>query len=224
MPRFVQERAPLPDLYQGDLTLRRTLDRLLGDVGHKAAQPLLERLATDAAGPLAAAARDAERHPPALEQYDGWGARVDRIHTSTGWETLRKAAATHGLVALPYEPDARATWGSGARLVQHAMVHLYAPSSATFSCPVAMSDGAAVVLAAPGVDPALRDHLLPRLLARDPDVAWTSGQWMTETEGGSDVGRSTTRAHRGDGGWRVTGEKWFCSSTTSEFALALARP
>ncbi len=225
MSRFVQVRAPLPDLYSGDPVLRATLDRLLGEVGHKDAAPLLERMAVEAAGPLHAAALDAERNPPQLEQYDGWGARVDRIRTAAGWETLRQAAARHGLISLPYEAAARATWGSGARLVQLALIHLYGPSSATFSCPVAMSDGAATVLLADGVDPALRDQLVPRLLSRDPDVAWTSGQWMTETEGGSDVGRATTRAELdAEGVWRLTGEKWFCSSTTSEFAVALARP
>lgn len=225
MTRFTQDLAPLPDLYEGDATLRAYLDRTLGEVGHKNAAPALEALAADVAGPLHDACVDAERHPPAHVPYDAWGRRVDRIETSAGWETLRRAAATHGLVALPYEPDARATWGAGARVVQHALLHLYGPWSATFSCPVAMSDGAATVLAAPGVDPGLRDRLLPRLLSRDPDVAWTSGQWMTESQGGSDVGRATTAARWDDDDtWRLYGEKWFCSSTNSEFAVALARP
>ena len=225
MTRFVQELAPLPDLYAGDATLRAHLDRVLGEIGHKSAAPLLEALAADAAGPLHKAARDAEKNPPRHVPYDGWGRRIDRIETAAGWETLRRAAATHGLVALPYEDDARATWGAGARVVQHALLHLYGPWSATYSCPVAMSDGAATVLAAPGVDPALRDRLLPRLLSRNPDVAWTSGQWMTESQGGSDVGRATTAARPdADGTWRLYGEKWFCSATTSEFAIALARP
>lgn len=29
-----------------------------------------------------------------------------------------------------------------------------------------------------------------RLTSRDPDRFWTSGQWMTERRGGSDVGQS----------------------------------
>jgi alkylation response protein AidB-like acyl-CoA dehydrogenase len=223
--RFVQDLAPLPDLYAGDHTLRAHLDRRLGEVGHKSAAPLLESLAAEVAGPLHEAHLDAESHPPRHVPYDAWGRRVDRIETATGWETQRRAAATHGLVALPYEAEARELWGAGARVVQHALLHLYAPWSATYSCPVAMSDGAATVLAAPGVDEELRERLLPRLLSRDPDVAWTSGQWMTESQGGSDVGRATTAARRDAGGtWRLTGEKWFCSATTSEFSIALARP
>src|SRR5258708_38714883 len=111
MNRFVQDLAPLPDLYASDLTLRSHLDRRLGEVGRKTAAPALEALAAAVAGPLHEAHLDAERHPPVHVPYDAWGRRVDRIETPAGWETERRAAATHGVVALPYEADARATWG-----------------------------------------------------------------------------------------------------------------
>jgi alkylation response protein AidB-like acyl-CoA dehydrogenase len=53
---------------------------------------------------------------------------------------------------------------------------------------------------------------------------WTSGQWMTERTGGSDVGQSESVARQEDGQWRLYGTKWFTSATTSEMALTLARP
>jgi alkylation response protein AidB-like acyl-CoA dehydrogenase len=87
-----------------------------------------------------------------------------------------------------------------------------------------MTDGAARCLLAMG-DQALIDRTLPHLTSRDPAVFWTSGQWMTETTGGSDVGRSETRAvPDGEGGWRLYGRKWFTSAVTSQMALTLARP
>ncbi len=225
MERFVQTFAPLPDLYASDHALRGTLDRLLGEDGHAIAKGQLNALAADAAGPLRAAHVDAEAHPPELIRYDGWGRRVDAVRTSAGWETLRRAAAEYGLVALPYDDDARKVWGAGARVVQHALLHLYGPESATFTCPVAMADGAAALLSRPDTDPAVRDAWLPRLTARDPERATCSGQWMTETTGGSDVGKTETIARRDeDGTWRLYGTKWFTSATTSEIALTLARP
>lgn len=36
----------------------------------------------------------------------------------------------------------------------------------------------------------LRERAFPRLTSRDPTHFWTSGQWMTERQGGSDVGTS----------------------------------
>ncbi len=225
MERFVQTFAPQPDLYADDHVLRSTLDRLLGADGHATAKGQLNALAADAVGPLRAAHADAEAHPPELVRYDGWGRRVDHVRTSAGWETLRRAAAEYGLVALPYDDDARKTWGAGARVVQHALLHLYGPESATFTCPVAMADGAAALLSRPDTDAAVRDAWLPRLTARDPDRATCSGQWMTETTGGSDVSKTGTVARQdADGTWRLTGEKWFCSAIDSDMAIALARP
>ncbi|GAA4467828.1 acyl-CoA dehydrogenase family protein [Phytohabitans houttuyneae] len=224
MDRFVQAVPPPADPYAGDPFLRSWLDRILGPAGHAAAKDRLSALAADVVGTLRAAHADAEAHPPTLIRYEPWGARVDRIETSAGWQAQRAAAARHAVVALPYLPDSRATWGAAARVVQHALLHLYGPESATFSCPVAMADGAAALLSRPEVDPAVREAWLPRLVATDPATAVTSGQWMTESQGGSDLSRSSTVASLVDGRWRLTGEKWFCSAADSAMAVALARP
>jgi alkylation response protein AidB-like acyl-CoA dehydrogenase len=53
---------------------------------------------------------------------------------------------------------------------------------------------------------------------------WTSGQWMTERIGGSDVGQTETVARRDGDAWRLYGTKWFTSATTADMALTLARP
>jgi putative acyl-CoA dehydrogenase len=51
-----------------------------------------------------------------------------------------------------------------------------------------------------------------------------AGMGMTEKQGGSDVRANTTRAERaGDGGWRLTGHKWFCSAPMSDVFLMLAQ-
>lgn len=225
MGRFVQSVCVPADPYTDDRLLRSWLDRQLGPAGHAAAVDRLTALSAEVTGPLRAAHADAETHPPTLTRYDPWGARIDRIDTSAGWQTQRAAAARHAVAALPYLASTRTTWGAAARVVQHALLHLYGPESATFSCPVAMTDGAAALLSLPEVDPAVRDAWLPRLVSTDPDTASTSGQWMTESQGGSDLARSSTLARpAGDGSWRLTGEKWFCSAADAAMAVALARP
>ena len=77
---------------------------------------------------------------------------------------------------------------------------------------------------------------LARLTDPDPDRAWTSGQWMTERAGGSDVrGTETVAARVGTeaggedaegmplGPWSVDGFKWFSSATDAQMAVLLAR-
>ena len=66
---------------------------------------------------------------------------------------------------------------------------LYSPSSGLYSCPLAMTDGAAKTAEAGRLD--LPHGAFARLTSRDPDRFWTSGQWMTEKGGGSDVAAGT---------------------------------
>jgi alkylation response protein AidB-like acyl-CoA dehydrogenase len=232
MTRYVQAAPQLPNPYTSDPVLRSYLARYLDADRLAAAEPRLAALGSAVTATLREAHLDAEANPPTLRQFDPWGARIDRVETSAGWQTLRAAAAEHAVVALPYLPDARATFGPTARIVHHALLHLFGPESAVFSCPVAMSDGAAALLSRDDVDPAVREAWLPRLLSTDPDRAITSGQWMTESQGGSDISRSTTTARppavdaAADGRqpWKLTGEKWFCSAADAAMSVALARP
>jgi alkylation response protein AidB-like acyl-CoA dehydrogenase len=128
-------------------------------------------------------------------------------------------AAQAGLIAAGYER----AHGAHSRMHQFALVYLFAPSSQVYTCPLAMSDGAARTLETiAGAE--LRAAVLPHLVSRDPARVWTSGQWMTERTGGSDVGISETVARHTPEGWRLHGVKWFTSAITSEVALTLARP
>lgn len=158
-------------------------------------------------------------HEPTLTQWDPWGNRIDRIEVSPLWHEASVLAARHGMVAAGYEPRL----GKLARTHQFAVVHVLAPSLDVYSCPLAMTDGAARTLLGAG-DQSLIDRYVGRLTSRDPAVMWTSGQWMTERTGGSDVSQSETIARRDGDQWRLYGTKWFTSATTSQMALALARP
>lgn len=80
------------------------------------------------------------------------------------------------------------------------VLYMYQPSSGLFGCPLAMSDGAAytisLLLKKPNVNSSLNASYLEKAynhLTSRTD-AWTSGQWMTEKKGGSDVSRTETIA------------------------------
>ncbi len=45
---------------------------------------------------------NAEDNKTVLEQFDGWGKRVDKLHTSEGWKYMKKEAALEKLTYLPY--------------------------------------------------------------------------------------------------------------------------
>ncbi|WDE03660.1 acyl-CoA dehydrogenase family protein [Thalassomonas viridans] len=53
---------------------------------------------------------------------------------------------------------------------------------------------------------------------------FTSSQFLTEVQGGSDVGANDTRAWQSEEGhWYIRGEKWFCSNADAELMVISAR-
>lgn len=216
---FFQQAPVLDNQYQDDAVLRAHLQRVLPHEALAGVEAQLDAMGEHAAGYMLALQDAAEANPPEHVPFDAWGRRVDEVRTDPAWSELGRIATRAGLVALPYEGDL----GCHARTVQMALAYLYAPSAATYLCPVAMTDAATRTLLEYG-DPAVFGGVVERLSSRDPDRAWTSGQWMTEREGGSDVGATATRAVRDGGEWRLYGTKWFTSAVTADVALTLARP
>jgi alkylation response protein AidB-like acyl-CoA dehydrogenase len=217
---FRQEPPRLGNQYETDRALRSYLKRALPPEVLAEVEPELLELGELAGGELYRMQLADRPNEPRLTQWDAWGERVDRIEVSPLWRVAERLAAERGLVATAYERR----HGAHSRLHQCALAYLFTPSTDIYSCPLAMTDGAARVLATSGHD-ALVKNVLPRLTSRDPARFWTSGQWMTELTGGSDVGASETVARRDEqGAWRLYGRKWFTSAAASQVALTLARP
>lgn len=187
------------------------------------AEPQLVELGRLAADHLHLLGDACERQPAWLRPIDPWGERVDDVVYPDAWRELGAVAARFGLAGMPYEAAALGVAGPETRLVHAALCTIFQPQTATYLCPVSMTDAAARVLIDFGPD-RLRAEVLPHLVSRDPAQAWTAGQWMTELQGGSDVGANAVEARREGGGWRLHGRKYFCSNVGGEVVLALARP
>ena len=184
---------------------------------------------------------DAETHPPRLEAWDVWGKRQDQLVASEGWRNLQDLGISEGIIAIPYENK----YSQYSRLYQFLKYHLWTGSCAYVTCPSAMTDGAARLLSGHN----RKEHLSPdsmafeaaykHLTSRDPAEAWTSGQWMTERVGGSDVRNTETLATYSPvseseaastgidgaplGPWLISGFKWFPSATGANMVILLAK-
>jgi acyl-CoA dehydrogenase len=219
MQPFNQPPPQLGNQYEDDRVLRSVLVRRFGGRVPAAVEESLRELGELAGGELYQMQLADRLNEPHLVQWDAWGNRIDEIEVSPLWRRAERLAAEFGLVATGYEAE----HGGLARTVQFALVHLFHPSTDVYSCPLAMTDGAARTLLDSG-NRALAERVVPHLTSRDPARFWTSGQWMTESTGGSDVGASETIARRQGDGWALWGRKWFTSAATSQMALTLARP
>ncbi|HXV10585.1 MAG TPA: acyl-CoA dehydrogenase family protein [Burkholderiales bacterium] len=216
---FVQSPPRLGNQYTSDRALRSYLSRVLSPDVLAEIEPALNAMGERAGGELYRFQLADRENEPRLVQWSAWGTRVDRIEVSPLWREAQRIAAEEGLVALAYERP----HGASSRIHQFALVYLFTPSTDLYSCPLAMSDGAAKALLASGNE-ALIARALPHLVSRNAAEFWTSGQWMTEAAGGSDVALTETIAREEETGWRLYGRKWFTSAIASQMALTLARP
>ncbi|MCW8808815.1 MAG: acyl-CoA dehydrogenase family protein [Rhodanobacter sp.] len=214
---FLQDAPQLAHPWRGDRLLHALLDRALPRERRPALDADLDALGSHAQLAWQRACTTTRRKP-VLTQWDAWGRRVDRIELTAAWQEGSSITTRHAVLAAGHVENEH------ARLEQFARVYLYHVASEFYTCPLAMTDGAATALKACG-NQALIERALPHFLSRDIATFWLSGQWMTETVGGSDVGDTETVARRDDAGqWRLHGRKWFSSAVVGEAALALARP
>ncbi|GAA5795111.1 hypothetical protein HPULCUR_000463 [Helicostylum pulchrum] len=218
---FLQEPPHLKNQYEDDIVFKNILKKSLPASVLAEIEPDLSRFGDRVTKDILVMGDnvDTPNNHPQLKQYDAWCRRVDEISTAQGWKELNDVAAEEGLIAIAYERK----YGQYSRIYQFAKQYLYMPSSAMYSCPLSMTDGAARVIEILGTEE-MKNTYYTRLTSRDPRKFWTSGQWMTERPGGSDVGQSETQAELTEGStWSISGFKWFSSATTADLTMLLAR-
>ncbi|KAF9923721.1 hypothetical protein FBU30_006224 [Linnemannia zychae] len=161
-----------------------------------------------------------EEDQPRLRQYDLWCRRVDELLVTEAWKKQKEIAAREGVVAIAYERK----YSEYSRIYQMAKLMLWTSGAGLYSCPIAMTDGCARVIELNGTQE-MKDNVYSRLISRDPKNFITSGQWMTERPGGSDVGRTETQAvwDEKQKCFLISGFKWFSSATDADVTMLLAR-
>ncbi len=154
--------------------------------------------------------------PPVLETLDKDGRPRSVVRHNPLYAAAHREVYERGIVGLNYG-TARRPYS-----LTFAMGYLLAQSDISIHCPVTLTGAVAHVIDrfAPEV---VRHAYLPRLVRTD-GKALTGGTWVTEKQGGSDVGATQTTARRTNDGIRLSGLKWFASNVDGGLALTLARP
>jgi acyl-CoA dehydrogenase len=214
-------RAQPADLYADD-------DALLALIAHHGLSSRAERFhrAGEAvAGPLDQAVRENNLHRnlPVLDDWSGIGEYTARVHHHPSWWDAGRLIYGTGIMALYGETE-----------VSHRSIltlfYLTAQAGeGGHNCPLACDAGAIRTLQQLGTDAQKSSYLSP-LLDPDFDTNFTASQFLTEVQGGSDVGANTVEAVSVSGGdapgsvWSVSGEKWFCSNADADVFVMTARP
>ena len=207
------------DPFSADQLLNRLLAQYLD-------APRLDELETRAAAfarqvtevVAPAAARYEQRlHLPEFAPYDGIGRRVDRVEFDPAYHAAGTVVWASGVVALSGEP--------GRAFEQATLLYLLSlEGEAGHACPATCTIGLARALRRRG-DEEVTSRFLPALLDPDYVRAQRGAQFLTEVQGGSDVGANACEATlSGDGvTYLISGEKWFCSVADADQFFVTAR-
>jgi acyl-CoA dehydrogenase len=186
--------------------------------------PHLQRLGGLAGDHLDSCARLADKHPPVLHHRDRFGRDIQSIEYHPAYRELEAAAfGQFGIHALSHAKGIMGWPDTYPAAAKHAFTYLFNQAEFGLGCPINVTDGAAMLLSRFG-SPELQAKYLPGLITTDMDRLTQGAQFMTEKEGGSDVGSLTTVATPEGDHFRLTGEKWFCSNADAPVVMLLARP
>jgi len=207
------------DWYDVDPNLRFTLDRLLPDPGDRAlAEEVVGEYGPLVGGPIARRAEVTDKHGPVLRSWDHWGRQTDEVAHHPTWLESKADLVRHGYTSLEQRAG-RPVPG----VVSASLNYLLCQAETALVCAMGMTNGAADIVARHAPD-SVRADVIARLTSTDPDAAWEGGMFLTERQGGSDVGANTTTAVEDGDEWRLYGEKFFCSNIDAEVFIVLARP
>lgn len=164
----------------------------------------------------AAKIEDRVGNHPRLERWSPLGERIEGIEFHGSHAEIGEQVWQSGIMALPAE--------RGNNVEQQALFYLLAHNGeGGHCCSLACTFGLVKALQFAASDD-VREKFLPPILSRDFETMQHGAQFLTEVQGGSDVGANAVMAtDNGDGTWRISGEKWFCSNINADQFLLTAR-
>src|SRR4030088_557388 len=212
------------NFYRADPVLAALFPLHLPEALFRHIEPHLDRLGGLAGGHLDECARLADRHVPVLHQRDRFGRDAQWIEYHPAYRELEYAAfGEFGIHAMSVREGILGWPQTYPVVAKHAFTFLFNQAEFGLGCPINVTDGCAKLLSRFG-DEALKAKYLDGLTQTDMSKLTQGGQFMTEKEGGSDVGKLTTTAVQEGDHWRLSGEKWFCSNADAQVVMLLARP
>jgi acyl-CoA dehydrogenase len=199
------------NFYDATPNLARSLRARLGDETLRALESRLRAFGAAVPTVVEPAVRALELRPPSLAPADLLGRESQRVTFDREYAQAGRVVCASGIAAAP-------------AFEQAALLYLLAHAGeGGQACPVVCTAGLIRALRRHGSQE-LRERFLPSLLEPDYDLSHRGAQFLTEVQGGSDVGANRVEAIPEGDAWRISGEKWFCSVADADQFLVTARP
>src|SRR5699024_636900 len=209
--------------YDNDETLQLILKEYLNENFYEYADERLRSFGERCANEIDQRARFTDREgKPELVKYNQFGEDISEVFVNEGYKQTVEETYNEGIVGYVHKniPELNE---KGNYTYSFAQGYMLSQAEPGFYCPVTLTLATAYLLDHYG-DKKVKERFLYNVCSRGEHELFEGATFLTERQGGSDVGANETTAVQEGDAYRIYGEKYFASNVgMAGVAMVLAR-
>ncbi|MCR8847440.1 acyl-CoA dehydrogenase family protein [Rossellomorea sp. SC111] len=148
---------------------------------------------------------------PKLIKYDRFGEEISEVWVNEGYKKTVEQTYNKGIVGYIHK-EIPELGTKGNYMYSYAQGYLLSQTEPGFYCPVTLSMATAFLLER-YASPEVKARFLPHVLSTGEVELYEGATFLTERQGGSDVGANDTKAVKDGEAYQLWGEKYFASNS-----------
>ncbi|WP_025114804.1 acyl-CoA dehydrogenase family protein [Lysinibacillus fusiformis] len=218
-----QEIAGTSNFFTDDDTLQKVLEMMLDKEFLSYAHRELMDFGELCAGAIDVRAKHTDRQgEPRLQRYNAYGEEVSEVWVNDGYKKTIEETYNTGIVGYVHK-DIPQLGHKGNYVYSFAQGYLLSHAEPGFYCPVTLTMATAYLLDH-YAEEEVKQRFLPHVCATGDMELYEGATFLTERQGGSDVGANVVEAKLVGNEYRLYGEKYFASNVgMCGVAMVLAR-
>ena len=211
------------NFFENDETLLKILDHMLDPQLLEYAKRELQDFGELTAGEIDERAKHTDREgEPRLKRYNKYGEETSEIWVNEGYKKTIQQSYNTGIVGYVHK-EIPQLGKKGNYVYSFAQGYLLSQAEPGFYCPVTLTMATAYLLDHYASDE-LKARFLPHVCSTGDVDLYEGATFLTERQGGSDVGANVVEARFDGENYRLFGEKYFASNAgMCGVAMVLAR-
>ncbi|WP_223703624.1 acyl-CoA dehydrogenase family protein [Sutcliffiella deserti] len=211
------------NFFTNDRHLQNLLRKYLDPQFHQWAEKELTDFGASCAAEIDERAVHTDREgQPKLIKYNRLGEDISEVWVNEGYKKTVEETYKRGIVGYVHK-EIPELGQRGNYVYSYAQGYLLSQTEPGFYCPVTLSMATAYLLEH-YADEKVKERFLPHVLSTGEVELYEGATFLTERQGGSDVGANDTKAVKQDDQYLLYGEKYFASNAGQcGVAMVLAR-
>lgn len=211
------------NFYEEDPQFRALLKELLDEELFEYADRELRAFGEKCANEIDQRARFTDREgQPKLIKFDAYGDDISEVWVNDGYRKTVEDSYNTGVVGYVHK-EIPELGHRGNYIYSYAQGYLLSQTEPGFYCPVTLTMATAYLLDQ-YASSELKEKFLPHVLSTGETTLYEGATFLTERQGGSDVGANVVKAIQSADSYKLYGEKYFASNAgMCGVAMVLAR-